>query len=500
MHTLSTLAVAGLAAVVSAAPAPADGFRLTVDTATTYQTIDGFGFSEAFQRAHQIIDLPEATRAALVDLLFNATSGAGFSILRNGIGSSPNSTQDWMNTIEPDAPAGGPAGAPHYVWDGRDSGQFWVAQQAAAYGVKTFYADAWSAPGFMKNNSDDAGGGYLCGSPGAPVCASGDWRKAYAEYLVENVQLYKEHGINITHLGFLNEPDLTTAYASMLMDGAMAADFIKILHAVLAAHGLEKQVHIACCDATGWATQRNMSDAILRDADAAPLVDVFTTHLYTSKVDTPLPTRPQQPQHAWMSEYADLGGNWSTTWFNAAAAAANDTDVLKGDGLTWAQHLHTGLTTGNLSAFLWWVATQDTQTNGNNNEKLVLVDLAAGTYTVAKRLWAFAQFSRAARPGAVRVAVKTTGVDGCVAKGASPLRTVAFHNADGSVSVVAINDGAVDVSISVRSRVANAVSAEAWATDETRDLEPVAVTVDARGDVTAAAVPAHGVLSVIVRV
>lgn len=190
MHTLSTLAVAGLAVVASAAPAPADALRLTVDTATTFQTIDGFGFSEAFQRSNQIIELPEAKRSQLVDLLFNVTSGVGFSILRNGIGSSPNSTKDWMNTIEPVAPLS-PDAAPSYIWDAKDSGQLWVAQQAASYGVKTFYADAWSAPGFMKNNSNDADGGYLCGSPGAPTCASGDWRKAYAEYLVENVELYK---------------------------------------------------------------------------------------------------------------------------------------------------------------------------------------------------------------------------------------------------------------------------------------------------------------------
>lgn len=283
----------------------------------------------------------------------------------------------------------------------------------------------------------------------------------------------------------------------MRMDGSMAADFIKVLHPVLAAHNLTDQVHIACCDATGWATQRNMSNAILADKTAAPLVDVFTSHLYTSKIDSPLPSAGQR---AWMSEYADLGGNWSTVWFSANASARNDTKATAGDGLTWARNLHTGLTTGNLSAFLWWVATQDTATNGNNNEKLVLVDDEAGTYTVAKRLWAFAQFSRAARPGAVRVNVKTSSADGCLVKGTSPLRTIAFHNADGAVAVVAINDGATDVPVSVRSRVEGAASVEAWATDSTRDLERVEVTVDAHGDVSSAAVPAHGVLSVIVRV
>ena len=58
------------------------------------------------------------------------------------------------------------------------------------YGVKTFYANAWSAPGFMKTNNRDSNGGGLCGIPGY-TCASGDWRQAYANYLVKLIQLYE---------------------------------------------------------------------------------------------------------------------------------------------------------------------------------------------------------------------------------------------------------------------------------------------------------------------
>ena len=58
------------------------------------------------------------------------------------------------------------------------------------YGVKTVYGDAWSAPGFMKTNGKDSGGGSLCGVPGA-TCASGDWRQAYADYLVKYIQFYQ---------------------------------------------------------------------------------------------------------------------------------------------------------------------------------------------------------------------------------------------------------------------------------------------------------------------
>lgn len=46
----------------------------------------------------------EPKRTEVLDLLFNTTTGAGFTIVRNGIGSSPSSNSDWMNTFLPVSP------------------------------------------------------------------------------------------------------------------------------------------------------------------------------------------------------------------------------------------------------------------------------------------------------------------------------------------------------------------------------------------------------------
>lgn len=134
--------------------APAAAGDITVDLTKTYQTMDGFGCSFAFQRANLITNMSDKTKQrALLDLLFNTTSGAGLSIIRNGIGSSPDSSSDHMNTFAPKDP-GGPKAAPQDTWDGKDSGQLFVSQEAVkTYGVKTIYADAWSAPGYSKQLS-----------------------------------------------------------------------------------------------------------------------------------------------------------------------------------------------------------------------------------------------------------------------------------------------------------------------------------------------------------
>lgn len=132
------------------------------------------------------------------------------SILRNRIGSGGSG-----DSIEPNSP-GSPSGNPTYVWDGSDTNQVWVSQQAKAYGVKNFYADAWSAPGFMKTNGNEANGGYLCGVSGES-CSSGDWKQAYANLIVQYIKDYQSEGIDINYVGFLNEPDFTYAHLVIMV-------------------------------------------------------------------------------------------------------------------------------------------------------------------------------------------------------------------------------------------------------------------------------------------
>jgi O-glycosyl hydrolase len=196
--------VAAVAILASLAQA-----QITINVASTLQRIDGFGVSQAFGRAVQFQALAATPQKEGLDYLFSTTTGAGLSIIRNRIGST-NTTGD---SILPTSP-GSPTGTPTYVWDKNDTGQVWFSQQAMSYGVKIIYADAWSAPGFMKTNGDESNGGYLCGVTGEP-CSSGDWRQAFANMIAQYVKYYAEVGIPITHVGFLNEPELVCVSSTM---------------------------------------------------------------------------------------------------------------------------------------------------------------------------------------------------------------------------------------------------------------------------------------------
>ena len=181
--------------------------QVTVNLNTQYQEIDGFGISQAFTRANEFKALSAGPRQQGLDYLFNTTTGAGLTIIRMRIGAQTKKTNNESFSILPTNP-GGPNAPRNYVWDGDDASQVWFTKEAQKYGVTRFIADSWSAPAYMKTNNNVNSGGYLCGVQGRS-CNSGDWRNAFAEYLVQYVKFYRQEGVNITHLGFLNEPDFT---------------------------------------------------------------------------------------------------------------------------------------------------------------------------------------------------------------------------------------------------------------------------------------------------
>ncbi len=263
--------------------------------------------------------------------------------------------------------------------------------------------------------------------------------------------------MTITHLGFINEPELTyappplspfstphsplpnrTSYASMRLSASQAAEFIAILHPTLS-KSLPNPPLIACCDAEGWSSQSSMLGS-LRSVDSQ--LGVITAHSYTSSPSSPMNAR----QPVWQTEAADLQGAWTSAWYSNGGA---------GEGWTWANNVFQAVVNANASAYLYWVGVQA----GNTNSHMVHIN--GQKVEASKRLWALGQWSRFVRPGAVRVGV--SGASGS-------LKTAGFRNGDGSVAVVVINSGnAANVAVKVGAGV-TVGEAKAWVTDNTRNV------------------------------
>ncbi|KAK9773993.1 putative Glycoside hydrolase family 5 protein [Seiridium cardinale] len=214
---------------------------ITVDLSTKYQAIDGFGFSQAFGSALEFENADSTLTKEALDYLFDTTTGAGFSIVRNRIGSNGTG-----NSIEPTSP-GSATSTPTY---------------AVSYGVNTIYADAWSAPGFMKTSASDQLAGY-------------------------------------------SQMQIST-------NGQEAIDFIPILYDTLQDAGVN--VAIACCDALGWNTQSTYTTAFV-SAGVIDDLGVITSHAYSYDAKTLL---NQTDLPKWNTE-AGPSSAFATTWYSSGA-------------------------------------------------------------------------------------------------------------------------------------------------------------------------------------
>lgn len=255
----------------------------------------------------------------------------------------------------------------------------------------------------------------------------------------------------------------------MSFNGAQAAEFIEVLRPTLDANNLT-HVQINCCDTMGYGV---MNSFLNQMRGVEPMMGVATGHSYTSSPNSPLATSLR----SWQTEAADNEGAWTSAWWQFGGP---------GEGMTLANNIHTAVTAGNVSAYLYWIGAQDRPSNTNSK----MIRVVDGAVDPSKRLWAMANWSRFVRPGAVRV-----GADG----GGMGMRTSAFVNVDGALAVQVINGGGGQaVSISVSGEEYAGGGATAWVTDNERDCDEIEASVGEDGTV-AGSVPAQSMVTFVIR-
>nr|RBQ87942.1 hypothetical protein FVER53263_13554 [Fusarium verticillioides] len=425
---------------------------VTVNTSQKLQVIDGFGVSEAYGHAKQFQNLGPGPQKEGLDLLFNTTTGAGLSIIRNKIGCDASNSITSTNTDNPDKQA-------VYHFDGDDDGQVWFSKQAMSYGVDTIYANAWSAPVYMKSAQSM---GRLCGTPGVS-CSSGDWRHRYVEMIAEYLSYYKQAGIPVSHVGFLNEGDGSDF---MLSTAEQAADVIPLLHSALQSKGLG-DIKMTCCDNIGWKSQMDYT-AKLAELEVEKYLSVITSHEYSSSPNQPMNTTLP----TWMSEGAANDQAFATAWYVNGGS---------NEGFTWAVKIAQGIVNADLSAYIYW---EGVETN-NKGSLSHVIDTDGTKFTISSILWAIAHWSRDIRPGAHRLSTSGVVQDTIVG---------AFENVDGSVVMVLTNSGTAAQTVDLGVSGSSFSTAQAFTSDAEAQMVDTKVTLsDGRVKVT---VPVHGVVTV----
>jgi O-glycosyl hydrolase len=454
---------------------------VTIDPAKQYQRIAGFGVSEGFGQAKALMNMHASVQNQVLSLLYSPTRGAGLTILRNEI------SADKGFTIEPEAPSS-PTAKPSYLTLAevdQDQGQLWFAKQIKAdYDVNDVFADAWSAPGFMKTNDSPFYHGTVCGVPGAS-CKRGDWRQAYADYLAQYAKDYAAAGVPLTYVGPENESNPLPPGArpgggspvqdSMSMSAAQTANLMGVLGQALARSGLSTRAE--CCASIGWDWAQQYAAAIEADKAANTATTLFTSHGYFFPPNSPLKgwSKP-----VWETEWAPFDtGPFDPAW--------DDGSLLS--GFTWAQNIYTGLTKANLGAFLylWGANTSTTTITGANTG---LVDVNGDTVATSGRLWAFASYSRLIRPGAVRIGTATSGGAG--------LEVSAFRNSGGSIAVIVLNSAHSRQVASFSLRGIGAAHVASYLTDTSHQLS-AQTPVTVRNGAFTATLPPRSLVSYDIR-
>ncbi|MGD0790515.1 MAG: hypothetical protein ABR920_01985 [Terriglobales bacterium] len=190
---------------------------ITVNEATQYQLIDGFGTSLTDSSAWVIWnDLNSSQRAALMQQLFSPTAGIGLSFLRQPMGASDFAVNG--NYSYDDVPAGqtDPQLADFSIAPDVPYIIPLLQQALAINPAAKVVAVPWSPPAWMKT------GGTMNGGNMNTVHFP-----SLAQYFVLYLQAYQQAGIPVYATSVQNEPlNSTTSYPSEYLAPSDESNFI----------------------------------------------------------------------------------------------------------------------------------------------------------------------------------------------------------------------------------------------------------------------------------
>jgi glucosylceramidase len=256
--------------------------NIEVDESSTFQTIDGFGFTLTGGSVEVINQLSGAKKTELLQELFGTgNTGIAISYLRLSIGAS-----DLNSTVfsYDDMPAGqtDPTLANFSLSADATTLVPLLKEILQINPAIKIMATPWSPPVWMKDNNSTIGGSL---QPG--------YYAVYAQYFVKYIQKMKAEGINVDAITPQNEPLHPGNNPSLLMTAAQQADFIKNhLGPAIQAAGLPTKIVIYDhnCDKPDYPI------AILNDAIAKTFIDGSAFHLYAGDISAMSQVRNLHPE------------------------------------------------------------------------------------------------------------------------------------------------------------------------------------------------------------
>jgi O-glycosyl hydrolase len=376
--------------------------NVTIDPATSYQTIDGFG---GFGGMIAEYDNGAQATDAWVDLMVN---DLGLTIHRTFL--NPNDLEPVNDNADPfstNLSAFNVAG-------GRMGTIIPLISKLHTAGVANFFFTILSPPYWQKQAPFNA----TCYSGGDCSCCGGtlrtDMYDEFAEFCAAYVRIARDQaGVDVHALSVQNEPRFSEPYPACVYSAAQLRDAVKSVGGRLASEGLgATRLMVAEDVLTNFGS---LEGTVVADTGARKYVGVLATHAYS---DGGVGTVPNS--------------QLATLWSNAARRATQvnlplwmtETSGYENSWagcLTMVQGLYAALKFGKVSGWAYYRL-------GGSDDALTLNGQPTSLYYGCK------QYFRYVRPGAVSVKAASSDAD---------VLTLAFwHRADRTLTVVLVNQGA----------------------------------------------------------
>lgn len=374
---------------------------VTINAGTTYQTMDGFGYTLTEGSAEVISGMAATQQNQLLNDLYNPNTGLNASVIRISIAASDlsNSSYSYNETS-------GDTNMNNFSLNGPDLTYLIPIIkkiQLINPNIKIL-ATPWSAPRWMKTNGSWVGGSLQT-----------QYYAAYAKYFVKYIAAMQSQGIPIWAITPQNEPENPNNEPSMLMNSTEQKNFInQQLGPQLAAAGYGGVKIIAFdhnCDNTAYPID------VLNNSS---YVDGAAFHLYLGNISAMSTVRNSTNKNVYFTEqYTGSGGSFG------------------GDFGWHMQNVVIGSTNNWSKTVLEWNAANNSslgpRTPGGCNTCLGAITVNNSTsYTKNVAYYIIGQISKYVKPGAVRIGSSSTS---------GSILSVGFKNPDGSIALVIYNSG-----------------------------------------------------------
>lgn len=372
---------------------------IAVDSTTTYQTMDGFGFCLTEGSAEVISSLASTQQDLLLNELFSKTSGLGISVLRISIGASDLSSADYSYNE-----TSGDVNMVNFSLAGLDLIYLVpILKKALAINPDIkILATPWSPPKWMKTNGLWVGGNLKT-----------DCYAAYANYFVKYIAAMKTEGISIWGITPQNEPENPNNDPSLSMTATEQKNFINNnLGPAMSSVGYSNVKIIAFdhnCDNTAYP---------IDVCNNSSYVDGAAFHLYAGNISALTTVKNATNKNIYFTEqYTGSGGSFSGDF------GWHLQNVITGAANNWAKTI-----------IEWNLATNTSfgpHTPGGCSTCLGAITVSnSTTYSRNVSYYIVGQISKFVHTGAVRIASTSTN---------SGVSVSAFRNTDGSTVVLAYN-------------------------------------------------------------